>query len=377
MLAQNSLNWHYPINKKLTMHYKFFFVSFFSTLSLLSPGSFLPHKTQGQKAVAANPPGGLSLSHAAEDKKRKERVDAINLQLKELGGDFNRQARKEIITRAVMDEGIHPDALKDGDVNVLYDTLFANYQKDDSDFAFTRLLLENGADANASHKNLGPFLKNASTVRVAQLLFDYGAQNTVLKCGAELLQHASSDYDSSLTQRYIDWGVNVNALHDGKTPLFSLVFYCDGYRSNFKDHHERLRVLMNAGALLSISINHDGHCRDGYTAPQSLKKSIEGQEIDLKKTTKEYIEIPEKRLALLVQMRTILIEFSNYRHNGLEIDLISLEIPKVLAKLIVEYYIAQEPHYLKLEAMPTPVPKSSLSPKNGGIHWDSWVISDF
>lgn len=316
-------------------------------------GSFLRDKNTQQipSAIAIiAQPGGL-----IDDKAQKERIAVVKTQLKQIDCKKNWGNYKKIVAHAITIDGIHPNELNPLGENPLWLTLL--YEKDSSDVDFARLLLEHGVNPNQFYLGYMPYLAYARTVTMAQLLFNHGAHYSVSKYGPTLLQrsvylaslHAS---DNAVSEWYLSHDISPNEYEEGKTALHELVIICS---SEARMPIRCAYSLMNAGGLLNLQIKNNSHWHSGYTVPQIIKRRLENLNHPDKKNVAEYIlEMHKREIESLQQMRTVLIEHSNYRHSGLEVDLISFAIPRVLAQMIVNYYIYPESRYEELEAVPVP-----------------------
>lgn len=269
--------------------------------------------------------------------KRRE----VNQRLSNLRGDVNWKRQKSIITQAVM-RGIHPDFLKcGGDKNTpLNEAVLHN---DPTDVAFAEFLLTHGANANAKDFLEDRVLYAVKTVAMADLFFQYGADQTIQAHGSECLQAViSNSTEPALIPWYVNHGVDVNKADSaGWTPLQFLI----GSREYDKQHIvlAQAQQLLNAGALLSVRVAAEG-LFFGFTVPQLLSSRLCNR---VRKITTEKKLKKDNEYRLLCSLNGIMVHASNYRRVGLINDLLRY-FPSILACLIVQYYIANESSYEEL-----------------------------
>jgi hypothetical protein len=315
-------------------------------------GSLKP-KAGSRATTLVAPSGRLAIANSENDKATKEKIDKTVKQLKE-SAHHEWKERREIIIHAVVDDGIHPDALIDPHGNTpLYEALF---ERDMQDFDFARLLLSHGANLNRKSIASGLHLEKVKSVRMAQLLFDHGAHESVVNHGPRLLQYTVSrdNHQPELITWYVKHGADPNKYYEGSTPLYKAVFLHDGIPHKEAQMMERVALLMQAGALLRHVITIHWHKAKGSTIPQVIKRELEEAHRDWQNPNSALPEIPQKKIASLNAVRNIMIAFSQYRNKGLKADLLEVVSVPPLCDLIASYYIEAEPTYEELEAMPIP-----------------------
>lgn len=268
-----------------------------------------------------------------------EKIQAVNQQLSNLKDNVSWKRQKAIIKQAVI-SGIHPDTLKcRGDKNTpLYEAVLHN---DPTDVAFAEFLLAHGANANAKNFLEDRVLYAVKTVAMADLLFQYGAGQTIQTHGSECLQAViNNSAEPALIPWYVSHGVDVNKADSGGfPPLHRLI----GSREYDKQHIvlAQAQYLMNAGALLSTRVAAKWLFY-GFTAPQLISWRLCER---AKKLTPQDGLKKDEEYKLLSSLNGVMVHASNYRRVGPTNDLLRY-FPPALVRLMVQYYI--EPSYEEL-----------------------------
>lgn len=118
--------------------------------------------------------------------------------------------------------------------------------------AQARSLLSAGADANAKGLLASKILGEATTVEMAELLIEYGAEQTLKTHGEDCLEHAVSNslIDQSVVQWYIAKGLAVNGPPSNPRFLLHAALIYRDY-----GHLEVITHLIDAGARLDACCN--------------------------------------------------------------------------------------------------------------------------
>ncbi len=125
-----------------------------------------------------------------------------------------------------------------------------------NDEPFARYLLKNRANAIEQHEEPWTLLIEAPTSSMAQLLFECGADTIVQKEGTRYLNEIIYRKETAID--LIDWylkkGVSPNNKYEDITPL-TVLMQAAAYLPE-KMLHERVTLLMKAGALLDLPVGN-------------------------------------------------------------------------------------------------------------------------